>query len=123
MLRKQITKRLYKKQDFHDKAISLQKHTIKKLYNDAVSINHKCTHTYFNLKTQSRDRAITQSYTVHQHQTGIGCKLIQFTLLNLSMGYKQNGKVIVNPQNNKESIKIHIRNHVQFIIYIYTHIY
>ena len=58
-------------------------------------------HTYINVQNQSGDRAITQSYTVQKPHTWSDYKYIQPTLLNLSIGDKQNDKVIVNPQNNK----------------------
>ena len=43
------------------KSFSLQKHRTKQLHNDIVSIRNTYIHKYINPKTQSRDRAITQS--------------------------------------------------------------
>ena len=41
--------------------------------------------------------------------TSNDCKYNQYNSLNLSMGNKQNDLVVVNPQNNKENMKIHIQ--------------
>ena len=55
---------------------------------------------------------------------GSDCKWIQSSLLNVSMEDKQNDLVIVNPKNNKENMKMHIRNHVRADSwYRYVHIY
>ena len=52
------------------------------------------------------------------------CKYIQSALLNLSMGDKYNGVVIVNTKNNKENLKIHMQNYVRTDSwYTYVHAY
>ena len=48
-----------------------------------------------------------------QPQTGSDRKYIQYNLLKISVGDKNNDLVIVNTKNNKEYMKIHIRNHVR----------
>ena len=50
---------------------------------------------------------------VQQPHTGSDCKYIQSALLQLSMGYKHNNVAIFNPKNNKENMKIFIRDHVR----------
>ena len=44
---------------------------------------------------------------VQKPHTGIYCKYNESDLLNISMGDKQNGVVIVNPQKSKEKMNIH----------------
>ena len=78
--------------------IYLQKNTTKWLHDKVVSFVHKYINTYINQKTQSGDRAITQSYTVHKYHTGSDFKYNQSALLNLSMGDKQNDAVVVSPK-------------------------
>ena len=70
-------------------------------------------YTYINPQTQSGDRSITQSYTLQELYTGRDCKYILSTLLNLSMGDKQNNVFIVSTQNNKENTTIHTHRHLR----------
>ena len=53
------------------------------------------------------------------------CKYKQSALLNLTTGYKQNDVVILNPNNYKENMKIHIQIPCtcKFMIHICTDIY
>ena len=58
-----------------------------------------------------------------QPQTGSDRKYIQYNLLKISVGDKNNDLVIVNTKNNKEDTKIHIRNHVRedsWYTYVHT---
>ena len=66
-----------------------------------------------------------QSYTVHQPHVGRNCKYNQSVLLNLSTEDKHNEVVIVNTNNYKENMKIHIHipGTCRFMIHICTHIY
>ena len=50
---------------------------------------------------------------VQQPHKGSDCKYNQSALLNLRVGDKHNDVVIFNTKNNKENMKIHIRNHVR----------
>ena len=62
--------------------------------------------------------------TVHQPHIGSDYDYNQYALLNPSMGDKQNDVVIFNTKNNKENMKIHIRNHVhEDSWYTYVHTY
>ena len=77
---------------------SLQKNRTKRLHDDVISIKNTYIHTYINPQTQSKDRAITQSYMVNQPCIGRDCKQNKYALFKLSMGYKQNDVVIENPK-------------------------
>ena len=67
-------------------------------------LSRKYIYTYiYQYVTQSGDRAIMQSYIVHQNRTGINCKYNQSAILNLSTVNKQNDFVIVNPNNHKKT--------------------
>ena len=46
----------------HERVISLQIHTTKRLHNDIVSLVNTYIHTYISMQTQSGDHAIMQSY-------------------------------------------------------------
>ena len=90
-------------------------------------ISQKYIYKYkYQYTTQSGDRAINQSYKVQKPPTESDCKYYQSALLNLSTIYKQNDVVIVNPNNYKEKLKIHIHKSIYVHIHdthIYTHIY
>ena len=73
------------------------------------NLSQKYIYTYiYQYATQSGDRVITQYCTIQQPPTGIDCKQKQYALLKLSTRDKQNGVVIVNPNNYRENMEIHI---------------
>ena len=104
------------------KSFYLQKHTPKQSHDDFISLSNTYTRTYINPKNQSGDRAITQSFAVHQPHTGSDCKQNQYALLNLSIFYTQNDVDILNTKNNEENTCSPTLT-CRFMIHICAHIY
>ena len=70
-----IRNKIIKKEQFHDKVISLQKHITKGLRDDVVSISNTFIPTYISICKPIQDTMQLRSLiTVHQPQTGRNCK-------------------------------------------------
>ena len=70
----------------HENFIHILRHRTKWLHYKVVYITNTYIHKYINTHIQSEDCEITKSYTVQQPCMGRNYKLIQYTLLNVSMG-------------------------------------